>query len=154
VELRPDGMSALAELLALDVDVIKHGLGDVWILDGAPSTGMTLFMREADFGPDVVLKATVEDAGRIQLTIGPAKGSWSGPAHLTYEIGSNAMTMSFMPGSPASLEVLGGCVKDAARRRRKGLRKCRYCMERTPAEHRFAPDVCSGCATEHLGVVY
>ncbi len=44
---------------------------------------------------------------------------------------------------------------DAARRvRQREFRRCRFCGERVPPEHRFDKDTCHGCASSHLQVVY
>jgi len=32
--------------------------------------------------------------------------------------------------------------------------RCRLCLELTNTGHRYGKDVCSGCATQHFGVVY
>lgn len=45
-------------------------------------------------------------------------------------------------------------LNDALKQRKNEFRKCRYCERKFPPEHMHASDVCQGCATKHLGVVY
>ena len=42
----------------------------------------------------------------------------------------------------------------ARRARQRQFRRCRYCGERVPPEHRIDDDVCHGCASKHLHVVF
>ena len=37
---------------------------------------------------------------------------------------------------------------------RKYFFRCRLCLELTNTGHRYEKDICSGCATQHFGVVY
>lgn len=42
----------------------------------------------------------------------------------------------------------------AKQKREEEFRECRYCGQRVPPEHRIGEDVCHGCASTHLGVVF
>jgi hypothetical protein len=52
----------------------------------------------------------------------------------------------------------GGPLRDAVQRaeqqRRATFGYCRYCRELTAPEHQFADDVCQGCSSRFLGVVF
>lgn len=53
------------------------------------------------------------------------------------------------------LEEIQQAVRRSIIRRRRGFRRCRYCGELSPPEHRnVEPTVCDGCAQRHLGVVF
>ncbi|MDA2929037.1 hypothetical protein MYX84_03650 [Acidobacteria bacterium AH-259-O06] len=45
-------------------------------------------------------------------------------------------------------------IKRALRARRREFKRCQYCGELVPPEHRIEKDVCHGCASKHLGVVF
>jgi hypothetical protein len=45
-------------------------------------------------------------------------------------------------------------LNDALKQRKSEFKICRYCGRKFPPEHMHASDVCQGCATKHLGVVY
>lgn len=58
---------------------------------------------------------------------------------------------------PVSVEckaLLSDCFQAALKKRQSEFKKCRYCGETVPPEHRFSRDVCHGCASRHIGVVY
>ena len=38
--------------------------------------------------------------------------------------------------------------------RKRQYRKCQFCGEKVPIEHRFDKDTCHGCASEQFNVVY
>ncbi|MCH6265080.1 hypothetical protein [Neobacillus citreus] len=38
--------------------------------------------------------------------------------------------------------------------RKRQYRKCQFCEEKLPVEHRFDKDTCFGCASERWGIVY
>lgn len=38
--------------------------------------------------------------------------------------------------------------------RKRQYRKCQFCKEKVPVEHRFDKDTCFGCASERWGIVY
>lgn len=89
------------------------------------------------------------------VKVGPGCFSWDGP------------TMP-VPGvrDPDCFDIRGGltdhlieqiqqAVHRSITRRRRGFRRCRYCGEFSPSEHRnVEPTVCDGCAQRHLGVVF
>ena len=71
--------------------------------------------------------------------------------------GSHGLT--HLPGVVAvvdaqHLTALGEQVSTVVASRRRSFRMCRYCRDLVPPEHRFAHDVCHGCATRWSGVVY
>lgn len=103
-------------------------------------------------GEDALVAIAIEaDA----VMVGPGRYSWHGP------------TMP-LPGvrDPERFDIRGGlndalieqmqqAVHRSIRRRRCGFRRCRYCGELSPPEHRnVEPTVCDGCAQRHLGVVF
>jgi len=51
-------------------------------------------------------------------------------------------------------EKLGRLLGEAQEARGREFTKCRYCGERVPPEHRYSRNVCQGCSSAHLGVVY
>lgn len=67
--------------------------------------------------------------------------------------------LAYLPGVVAvvdaqHLTTLGGQVDAVVASRRRSLRMCRYCRRLVPPEHRFAQDVCHGCASAWFGTVY
>lgn len=48
---------------------------------------------------------------------------------------------------------LRAAIEEAAAERRNEFSPCRFCGEIVPIEHRL-DDVCHGCASQHLGVVF
>ncbi len=57
---------------------------------------------------------------------------------------------------PHSLDdlALKNLLKKACRARRRQYKRCRFCGQLVPPEHRYSPDVCHTCASDHFGVVY
>ena len=51
-------------------------------------------------------------------------------------------------------EELRALIREALEARRSQFATCRCCGQRFPSEHRHGDDVCHGCASRHLGVVY
>lgn len=49
---------------------------------------------------------------------------------------------------------LASLLKSARSARRRQFNKCRYCGRKVPPEHRQSPDVCHGCAEQHMHVVH
>jgi hypothetical protein len=51
-------------------------------------------------------------------------------------------------------EKLGQLLGEAQEARGRQFTKCRYCGERVAPEHRYSRNVCQGCSSSQLGVVY
>jgi hypothetical protein len=49
---------------------------------------------------------------------------------------------------------LSALLRNCKRARARQFRRCKYCGERVPPEHRVSADVCHGCASRHEGVVF
>lgn len=49
---------------------------------------------------------------------------------------------------------LQAIVEETRQRSQASMRACRYCSEWFPPGYMHAPDVCQGCAEQHLGVVH
>ena len=81
------------------------------------------------------------------------KGTWIGH-ELHYRPGQQfylsalALRGQPMKGEPSCDDVTALVVK-----RRRSFRRCHYCWDLTPPEHRGS-DACMGCMTRHLGVVF
>lgn len=45
-------------------------------------------------------------------------------------------------------------LRKAQEKRRRQFRKCKYCGQMVPPEHRHGKDVCHGCAERHDGIVH
>jgi hypothetical protein len=56
--------------------------------------------------------------------------------------------------SEEKLEKLLDLLMKTITSRKRQYRKCQFCGENVPVEHRFDKDTCHGCASEHFGVVY
>jgi len=103
-------------------------------------------------GDDALVAITIE---ADVVMVGPGRFSWHGPAMPLQEV-----------RSPERFDIRGGLTDDlieqmqhavhrSITRRRRGFRRCRYCDELFPSEHRnVEPTVCDGCAQRHLGVVF
>jgi hypothetical protein len=50
--------------------------------------------------------------------------------------------------------VLRSLLDEALAARRAEFRQCRYCGGVFPPEHMFKEDVCHGCASNHLGIIF
>lgn len=67
--------------------------------------------------------------------------------------------LAYLPGVVAvvdarHLTALGEQVEQVVASRRRSLRMCRYCRDLVPPEHRYAADVCHGCASRWSDVSY
>ena len=100
------------------------------------------------WGSPAQLGATADVVER-RLKIGIPRATWSGPAHLGYEL-----TEPTPISRDLSDEQIRGIVGPLLTRRRRSFTWCRYCGDRLAPEHRFKPSVCYGCATEWFGVIY
>jgi hypothetical protein len=100
------------------------------------------------WGSPAQLGATVNVTER-RLQVGTPRATWSGPAHLGYEL-SETKTIS----RDLSDEEVRAIVAPLLARRRRSFTWCRYCGGRLAPERRFEPTVCYGCATTWLSIVY
>ena len=59
-----------------------------------------------------------------------------------------------IPTEDLSSDALHEFVRRGIHARRSQFRRCRFCGRLVPPEHRYRPDVCYGCATNHLGKIF
>lgn len=59
-----------------------------------------------------------------------------------------------IPASETTLERLRSLIAKGRDARRRQFRRCRFCGEMVPPEHRIDDSCCHGCATRHPGVVF
>jgi len=84
------------------------------------------------------------------VVIGWIEICWRGPVPPPDRIMRDPVHM-VLPIAPEELEKAIGAAVTAARSRRQ---RCRYCAKSYPPGHMHESDVCHGCASEHLGVLY
>ena len=78
------------------------------------------------------------------------EGVWAGGTHrLEY----HAVDEHYLPDDRLEVEA-AGVVRRLVTARRRTFRYCPYCLEQVPPERRAEADVCMGCASSWLGVVY
>ena len=89
------------------------------------------------------------------VKVGPSCSSWDGPTMPVPGV-RDPERFDIRGGlNDALIEQLQQAVSRSITRRRRGFRRCRYCGEPSPPEHRnVEPTVCDGCAQRHLGVVF
>jgi hypothetical protein len=102
--------------------------------------------------PIVFIRAT--DDG---LVFGYKSIRWDGPATPTttwitkYTLSWE--TLQLLNSEQKKEKILNMLLKTINSRKRQ-YRKCRFCGDKFPPEHRFDQHTCHGCATQFLGVVY
>lgn len=78
------------------------------------------------------------------------EGFW---AHGTFGLEYRAVDENYLSHDRLETEA-AGVVRRLVAARRRTFRYCRYCVEQVPPELRAEADVCMGCASAWLGVVY
>ena len=144
----------LADQLGLDVTTFVETFGAGWSeaevmhdFDADPSGGW-----ESPFGPWYVAGRPAQLMLRVShetIELAVPQGEWYGVASLTLR--PRHVVSLTRPFGSAACEAV---VEDLLAVRRSSLSFCRYCRSLTPPEGRQAPDVCMGCASQWLGVVY
>ena len=84
------------------------------------------------------------------LEIGQATVIWDTP-YMPLRAGCQWRKYSLPHGNDAELANLIETVRAS---RLQEFNECRFCKRMVPKEHRIESDVCHGCGSEHLGVVY
>jgi hypothetical protein len=146
---------------------------DRWRIDPEhryPADGLRrvedLAMRVLDFMPDAQVERT-RDA--IQFEHGGERGvvvlvtaeavefrlptlEWTHPHFATpsSRLWKRVRAEKLYDGQPA----LGELLERARAARARQFKKCKYCKELFPPEHRHSGNVCHGCAERHEGVVH
>lgn len=136
------GTRQLADRLGLPVSELVEVLGAGWFAFSNPS-GEAWFM--AGDPPRSMVRVTAED-----VRVAMPRGRWAGPGELTYE----PVDEQRFSWSNLDLRQIAVAVRVAEQRRRRSFRYCRYCRDPIAPEHRFEPNICQGCASTWLGVVY
>lgn len=98
------------------------------------------------WGNPAQLGAQITD-GRLHL--GQPRGSWPGPGELHMELVEPTVVDGSQPRP-----MIESFVADLLRRRRRTFTWCRYCGDPVAPEQRLERNVCHGCGTSVLGVVY
>jgi hypothetical protein len=99
------------------------------------------------WGNPAQLGAQTSEDGRLQL--GQPRGSWPEPGELHMELVEPTVVDSSQPRP-----MIETFVADLLRRRRRTFTWCRYCGDPLAPEQRLERNVCHGCGTSVLGVVY
>jgi len=71
-----------------------------------------------------------------------------------YGPAASSETWKRVPTANITERRLSSLISGAFAARQKQFRECRYCKQLVPQEHRYNDDICHGCASEHLKVVY
>ena len=150
----PSTEHELADQLGLDVTTFVETFGAGWSeaevlhdFDADPSGGW-----ESPFGPWYVAGRPAQLMLRVShetIDLAVPHGEWYGVASLTLRPG-HVVSLTRPAGSAACAAV----VEDLLGERRSSLFFCRYCRSLTPPEYQHDPDVCMGCASQWLGIVY
>lgn len=116
----------------------------------------TLFVGRA--GPSVAV--LVSDDPVPAVRVGTAEGSWIDPGTLAWSL-TEPMVALVAVGRDATdaqvavmLDSLRRAVDDAFEAKRPHLVVCRYCGALVAPEHAWGEDVCHGCGSRILGIVY
>lgn len=119
----------------IDYDADPSGMGELfgpWYMAGEP---FQLALRPTDHG----------------VELGVPVGQWAGAHGLHWQVRDRRL----VPGIGEELVTEAPpAVAAVLKRRRSGFRYCRYCRRHVGPEERYAHDICFGCATDWLGVVY
>jgi hypothetical protein len=113
------------------------------------------YYKLEDFGenPEIYIMAT-----EIGLEFGYEAIQWDGymPSPITGMNKMHFVTWESLQSlrSEEKLEKLLNLLMKTITSRKRQYRKCQFCGENVPVEHRFDKDTCHGCASEHFGVVY
>lgn len=116
----------------------------------------TLFVGRA--GPSVAI--LVDDDPVPHVEVGTAQGRWSDPGTLEWSLAGPIVRLRAVPPHAsddevsAVLELLGGAVDDAFAAKRSTLVICRYCGALVAPEHALGDQMCHGCGSRLLGIVY
>lgn len=151
----------LSQRLHVGPRELVEAIGGPWRIvqrspeDEASAPG-TLFVGRA--GPSVAI--LVDDDPVPQVTVGIAEGRWRDPGTLEWSLGGpvvrlRAVTVHATDAEVATLlERLGGAVDDAFAAKRPSLVICRYCGALVAPEHALGDEMCHGCGSRLLGIVY
>ena len=144
----------LADQLGLDVTAFVETFDAGWCeaevmhdFDADPSGGW-----ESPFGPWYVAGRPAQLMLRVShetIDLAVPHGEWYGVASLTLRPG-HVVSLT----RPASSAACAAVIEDLLGERRSSLFFCRYCRSLTPPEYQHDPDVCMGCASQWLGIVY
>ena len=116
----------------------------------------TLFVGRA--GPSVAI--LVDDDPVPEVTVGSAEGAWPDPGTLEWAVGGTVvMLRAVAPQAPDAdvagfLERLGAAADEAFAAKRPSLVICRYCGDLVAPEHALGDEMCHGCGSRMLGIVY
>lgn len=116
----------------------------------------TLFVGRA--GPSVAV--LVSDDTVPSLRVGTGEGEWVDPGTLVWSVTEPAAELACVGPDASDAEVaamlsaLAGAVDDAYEAKRPSLVICRYCGTLVAPEHALGDDMCHGCGSRILGIVY
>ena len=157
-------LAHMAELLGVEGNDLRAAIGNDWTMDGqrfwSDSTTVTYSGRHdsgTGAGPLVVIRLDPND--RL-VEIGPAEGTWQDPAQLQWAPGEPHSVLAWddlsrEPEHAAGmLHAMHECVVEAMVLKQAGLQRCRECDEHFIPEFMFSVELCYGCASTTLGVVY
>jgi len=122
---------------------------DLFGVGWRPGEGYGTLFAEADvyvWGTPAQLAARPTSRG---LEVGMAGGSWDLPGQFVDDIVEGHAVSAETPR-----ELLGALLRDLLHRRRVAFTWCRYCGKQVAPERRHSADLCYGCASNLLGVVY
>ena len=151
----------LSQRLHVGPRELVEAIGGPWHIvrrspEGEISTPGTLFVGRA--GPAVAI--LVGDDPIPEVSVGTAEGGWPDPGTLEWTMGRTLVRLQAVaPQAPdpvvaVFLERLGDAVDDAFAAKRPSLVICRYCGALVAPEHALGDEMCHGCGSRLLGIVY
>lgn len=154
-------LTQLAQRVRVGPRELIEAIGGPWfVVDRDPADEIarvgTLFVGRA--GPSVAV--LVGDEPVPDLLVGVAVGEWLDPGTLVWTLVEPMASTAAAPVQATDAEVadllatLRDAVDAAYEAKRPDLVVCRYCGVLTAREHALGEDVCQGCGTRILGIVY
>jgi hypothetical protein len=151
----------LSQRLHLGPRELVEAIGGPWHIvqrspEGEIAAPGTLFVGRA--GPSVAI--LVGDDPIPEIVVGTAEGNWPDPGTLEWAMGRPVVRLqSVAPQAPDAdvavfLGRLGEAVDDAFAAKRPSLVICRYCGVLVAPEHALGDEMCHGCGSRMLGIVY
>ena len=139
-------LTSVAERCDVSLAELKRAIGASW--ERYEDKDPELTCGAVLVGSGEPLQVLIAQGMSGEVTVHQPVGRWRGQ-ELVIEEGRN-----HLEDWDYRLETLAAAVDRATKAQRKSCFWCRSCRTLTSPWHRFEKDLCHGCATEVLGVVY
>ena len=116
----------------------------------------TLFVGRA--GPSVAVLLSDDEVPSVR--VGRAEGEWVDPGTLVWSVTEPVVVLASVGREASDAEVavmlsaLTHAIDHAYEAKRPQLVTCRYCGTLVAPEHAVSDDMCQGCGSRILGIVY